>query len=44
MDGNSNYALAEALKQAGVKLKATLFATGYEPECDQLPGVEHPAR
>jgi branched-chain amino acid transport system substrate-binding protein len=31
MDNNSNYALATALKQAGVKLKATLFATGYEP-------------
>jgi ABC-type branched-subunit amino acid transport system substrate-binding protein len=31
MDNDSNYALATALKQAGVKLKATLFATGYEP-------------
>ena len=31
MDANSNYALATALKQAGVKLKATFFATGYEP-------------
>src|ERR1700680_1199798 len=30
MDANSNYALATALKQAGVKLKATLFATGYQ--------------
>jgi branched-chain amino acid transport system substrate-binding protein len=31
MDDNSNYALATALKQAGVKLKAAIFATGYEP-------------
>lgn len=31
MDTNSNYALATALKQDGVKLKATLFATGYQP-------------
>jgi ABC-type branched-subunit amino acid transport system substrate-binding protein len=31
MDSNSNYALAEALKQAGVKFKA-LFATGYESD------------
>jgi branched-chain amino acid transport system substrate-binding protein len=31
MDNNSNYALAEALQQAGVKLKAGLFATGYQP-------------
>ena len=32
LDNNSNYALATALKQAGVKLKAVLFATGYEPD------------
>jgi branched-chain amino acid transport system substrate-binding protein len=32
MDANSNYALAQALKDAGVKLKATLYATGYEPD------------
>ena len=32
MDNNSNYALATSLKQAGVKLKAALFATGYEPD------------
>ena len=32
MDNNSNYALATALAQAGVKLKAVLFATGYEPD------------
>ncbi len=31
LDNNSNYALATALKQAGVKLKAVVFATGYEP-------------
>jgi branched-chain amino acid transport system substrate-binding protein len=32
MDANSNYALATALAQAGVKLKSTLYATGYEPD------------
>jgi ABC-type branched-subunit amino acid transport system substrate-binding protein len=32
LDGNSNYALLEALQQAGVKLKASVFATGYGPE------------
>ena len=37
MDDNSNYALAEALEQAGVKLKATLFATGYEPAVINSP-------
>jgi ABC-type branched-subunit amino acid transport system substrate-binding protein len=31
MDNNSNFALATSLKQAGVKLKAALYATGYEP-------------
>jgi branched-chain amino acid transport system substrate-binding protein len=31
MDDNSNFALATALKQAGVKLKAVSFPTGYEP-------------
>lgn len=31
MDNNSNFALAEAMKQAGVKLKVALFATGYQP-------------
>jgi branched-chain amino acid transport system substrate-binding protein len=30
LDANSNYALATALQQAGVKFKA-LFATGYQP-------------
>ena len=37
MDDNSNYALATALKQAGVKLKAALFATGYEPDVINSP-------
>ncbi len=31
MDDNSNFALATALKQAGVNLKAVVFPTGYEP-------------
>ena len=37
MDTNSNYALAQALQQAGVKLKATLFATGYQPSVIKSP-------
>jgi branched-chain amino acid transport system substrate-binding protein len=37
MDNNSNFALAEALKQAGVKLKAGLFATGYQPSVINSP-------
>jgi branched-chain amino acid transport system substrate-binding protein len=37
MDANSNYALAEALQQAGVKLKATLYATGYQPDVINSP-------
>jgi hypothetical protein len=37
MDSNSNYALATAPKQAGVKLKATLFATGFEPDVVHSP-------
>ena len=37
MDVNSNYALAQALAQAGVKLKATLYATGYEPDAISSP-------
>jgi branched-chain amino acid transport system substrate-binding protein len=36
MDANSNYALAEALKQAGVNAKA-LFATGYESDVINSP-------
>jgi len=31
MDDNSNFAMATAMKQAGVHLKAVLFPTGYEP-------------
>ena len=37
MDNNSNFALAEALQQAGVKLKAALFATGYQPDVIHSP-------
>ena len=37
IDNNSNYALATALKQAGVKLKAVLFATGYQPDVINSP-------
>ncbi len=37
MDNDSNYALATALEQAGVKLKAALFATGYEPDVINSP-------
>jgi branched-chain amino acid transport system substrate-binding protein len=37
MDANSNYALATALQQAGVKLKATLYATGYQPDVINSP-------
>jgi branched-chain amino acid transport system substrate-binding protein len=36
MDANSNYSLATALKQAGVKFKA-LFATGYQPDLINSP-------
>jgi branched-chain amino acid transport system substrate-binding protein len=37
MDDNSNFALAVALHQAGVKLKASMFATGYEPQVINSP-------
>src|ERR1700722_6684767 len=37
MDATSNYALAQALSQAGVKLKATLYAAGYEPDAINSP-------
>jgi branched-chain amino acid transport system substrate-binding protein len=37
MDTNSNFALATALQQAGVKLKVALFATGYEPSVIKSP-------
>jgi hypothetical protein len=33
----SNFALAEALKQAGVKVKAAVFATGYDPTVVKSP-------
>lgn len=33
----SNFALAEAFKQAGVKLKAAVFATGYDPNVVHSP-------
>jgi branched-chain amino acid transport system substrate-binding protein len=32
LDDNSNFALATALKQAGVKPKVMVFPTGYEPQ------------
>ena len=37
MDANSNYALAQALAQAGIKLKATVYATGYQPDVINSP-------
>ncbi len=37
MDNNSNFALATALKQSGVNLKAALYATGYEPSVINSP-------
>jgi branched-chain amino acid transport system substrate-binding protein len=37
MDDNSNFALATAMKQAGVKLKAVVFPTGYEPTAITSP-------
>ncbi len=37
LDNNSNYALATALKQAGVKMKAEVFATGFEPDVIKSP-------
>ena len=37
MDANSNYALATALKQEGVKVKAAIYATGYEPDVIKSP-------
>lgn len=33
----SNFALAEALQQAGVKIKAAVFATGYGPDVVNSP-------
>jgi branched-chain amino acid transport system substrate-binding protein len=37
MDANSNVALAESLMQAGVKPKAVVFPTGYEPSLVSSP-------
>jgi branched-chain amino acid transport system substrate-binding protein len=37
MDADSNYALATALKQAGVKIKAAIYATGYQPDVIKSP-------
>lgn len=37
MDNNSNFALAEALKQAGVKIKVGLLGTGYQPDVIHSP-------
>ena len=44
MDNNSNFALAEALQQSGVKLKAALYRDGLPAERDQLPGLVGPPR
>jgi branched-chain amino acid transport system substrate-binding protein len=37
LQNNSNFALVTALDQAGVKLKATLFPTGYDPAVIHSP-------
>jgi branched-chain amino acid transport system substrate-binding protein len=37
MDNNSNFALATAYKDAGVKLKAVIFPTGLEPDIVGTP-------
>jgi ABC-type branched-subunit amino acid transport system substrate-binding protein len=37
MDDDSNFALATAMKQAGVHLKAVVFPTGYEPSAVNSP-------
>lgn len=37
LDDNSNFALATAMKQAGVDLKAVVFPTGYEPDLISSP-------
>jgi ABC-type branched-subunit amino acid transport system substrate-binding protein len=37
MDSDSNYALATALQQAGVKIKTALYASGYEPSVINSP-------
>jgi branched-chain amino acid transport system substrate-binding protein len=37
MDNDSNFALVTSFKQAGVKLKAAVFPTGYEPAVVKSP-------
>jgi branched-chain amino acid transport system substrate-binding protein len=37
MVDSSNFAMATAMKQAGVKLKAVVFPTGYEPTAPKSP-------
>ena len=37
LETSSNFALAQALQQAGVKLKAALYATGYDPTVINSP-------
>ena len=37
LDNNSNFALATALHQAGVKLKSVVYATGFEPDVINSP-------
>jgi branched-chain amino acid transport system substrate-binding protein len=37
LDNNSNFALATALQQAGVKLKSVVYATGFEPDVIDSP-------
>jgi branched-chain amino acid transport system substrate-binding protein len=37
LDNNSNFALATALQQAGVKLKSVVYATGFEPDVINSP-------
>jgi ABC-type branched-subunit amino acid transport system substrate-binding protein len=37
MDADSNYALATALKQAGVKIKTAIYASGYQPDVIKSP-------
>ncbi len=37
MDNNSNFALATSMKQAGVPLTHSVFATGYEPDVINSP-------
>ena len=41
MDNNSNFALATALKQAGVKLKVVVFPTGYQPNVIHSPAWKY---